>query len=162
MSGDALDDQLEAKAAKIETNGGLATTSIGWSSLKGDFDTVFAQTMDLLMHPEFKADKLQLAKRQLDTGIARRNDDASSIASREAQAVVYGPTSPLCSADAVRDGGRGDAGRSEGLAPKGGRPKRNDRLGVWRLRQCGDGTEAANGLRGHEEGRRHPDAEDDV
>ena len=94
VSGDALDDQMEARAAKIETSGGLATTSIGWSSLKGDFDTVFAQTMDLLLHPEFQADKLQLAKRQLDTGIARRNDDAGSIASREAQAVVYGPGSP--------------------------------------------------------------------
>ncbi len=94
VSGDVLDDQLEAKAARIETNGGLASTSLGWSSLKGDFDTVFAQALDLLLHPAFKADKLQLAKRQLDTGIARRNDDAGAIASREAQAVVYGANSP--------------------------------------------------------------------
>ncbi len=94
VSGDALDDQLEAKAAKIETSGGQATTTLGWTSLKGDFDPVFAQAVDLLLHPAFKADKLQLAKRQLDTGISRRNDDAGSIASREAQQVVYGASSP--------------------------------------------------------------------
>lgn len=93
-SGDALDDELEAKAARLETSGGLASTSVGWSSLKGDFDAVFTQTMDLLLHPAFKADKLALAKRQLDTGIARRNDDAGSIASRAAEDVVYGKTSP--------------------------------------------------------------------
>ena len=65
-----------------------------WSSLKGDFDTVFASTIDLLLHPNFKADKLQLAKRQLDTGIARRNDDASGIAIREAVKLAYGPQNP--------------------------------------------------------------------
>jgi len=94
VNGDALDDQLEAKAARLETSGGLASTSLGWSSLKSDFDPVFAQAVDLLLHPAFKADKLALAKRQTETGISRRNDDASGIASREAQQVVYGKTSP--------------------------------------------------------------------
>lgn len=94
VSGDALDDQLEAKAAHLETGGGLASTSVSWSSPKADFDPVFAHAVDLLLHPAFKADKLALAKRQLDTGIARRNDSAGRIAGREAQAVVYGRTSP--------------------------------------------------------------------
>ena len=94
VSGDALDDQLETKAARLETGPGLASTSLGWSSLKGDFDPVFAQAVDLLLHPAFKADKLALAKRQIDTGISRRNDDASGIAGREAQEVVYGRSSP--------------------------------------------------------------------
>jgi len=94
VSGDALDDQLEAKAARLETSGGMASTSVGWSSLKGDFDAVFAQALDLLLHPAFNGDKLALAKRQLDTGISRRNDDAGAIASRQAQMVVYGKTSP--------------------------------------------------------------------
>src|SRR6185312_3149807 len=77
VDGDKLDDILENKAASLETSGGTATTSVSWSSLKGDFDTVFSSTMDLLLHPSFKADKLLLAKRQMETGIARRNDDAS-------------------------------------------------------------------------------------
>ena len=94
VDGDKLDDQLEAKAASVETSGGTASTSITWSSLKGDFDTVFAATMDLLLHPTFKADKLQLAKGQLDTGISRRNDDPSGIATREAVKLVYGAHNP--------------------------------------------------------------------
>ncbi len=94
IDGDKLDDQLEAKAASIETGGGGASTSVSWSSLKGDFDTVFAATMDLLLHPTFKADKLQLAKGQAETGISRRNDDANGIANREAVKLVYGPNNP--------------------------------------------------------------------
>lgn len=94
VDGDKLDDELENKAASLETNGGTATTSVSWSSLKGDFDTVFSATVDLLEHPNFKADKLLLAKRQLETGIARRNDDASDIANREAVKEVYGATNP--------------------------------------------------------------------
>jgi zinc protease len=94
VDGDKLDDQLEAKAASVETSGGTASTSITWSSLKGDFDTVFASTMDLLLHPTFKADKLQLAKGQAETAISRRNDDANGIAIREAVKLVYGAHNP--------------------------------------------------------------------
>jgi zinc protease len=94
IDGDKLDDQLESKAASIETGGETASTSVNWSSLKGDFDTVFADTVDLLLHPTFKADKLQLAKGQLETGIARRNDDANGIAIREAIKLAYGTDNP--------------------------------------------------------------------
>ena len=94
IDGDKLDDQLESKAASIETQGGSASTSIHWSSLKEDFNTVFAQTMDLLLHPSFNEEKLQLAKQQVETGIARRNDDASGIATREAIKLAYGANNP--------------------------------------------------------------------
>ena len=93
-NGDVLDDRLEAKAASLETGGGIGSTSLSWNSLKGDFDSVFATAMDLLLHPVFSKDKLQLAKRQMEAGIARRNDDASGIAAREASLVVYGEKSP--------------------------------------------------------------------
>jgi zinc protease len=93
-NGDVLDDQLEAKAATVETGGGGASTSVNWNSLKGDFDSVFATAMDLLLNPVFNEEKLMLAKQQMITGIARRNDDASSIAARETAIVLYGPTSP--------------------------------------------------------------------
>src|SRR3984885_5170884 len=94
VSGDKLDDELEAKAAQLETGGSVASTSMSWSSLKNDFDPVFAAGMDLLLHPTFKADKLQLAKRQMETGISRRNDDAGGIAQREAIMLAYGRHNP--------------------------------------------------------------------
>ncbi len=93
-SGDALDTELAQKAASIETGGGLASTSLSWGSFKQDFDSVFGETVDLLLHPAFKADKLQLAQRGLATGISRRNDDAEGIASRESTKLVYGKDSP--------------------------------------------------------------------
>ncbi len=93
-NGDDLDAQLAQKAASIETGGGAGNTSVRWSSLKGDFDSVFGSATELLFHPAFKADKLQLAKRQLASRISRRNDDASSIAGREAIKLVYGAGSP--------------------------------------------------------------------
>jgi zinc protease len=94
VTGDALDAQLASRAASIETGGSIATTSLSWSSLKGDFDSVFASATDLLMHPAFKEDKLQLGKRQMEARISRRNDEADSIAGREAVQLVYGATSP--------------------------------------------------------------------
>jgi zinc protease len=93
-SGDILDDQLAAKAASVETGGGQASTYISWNSFVTDFDSVFATAMDVLLHPNFQQSKLDLAKRSELTGILRRNDDASSIASREAIQIAYGPSNP--------------------------------------------------------------------
>ncbi len=93
-SGDKLDDTLAAKAASIETAGGGAATSVSWSSFATDFDSVFASTMDLLLHPTFQQAKLDLAKRGEISGILRRNDDASSIAQREAIEIAYGKDNP--------------------------------------------------------------------
>jgi len=94
LTGDAMDDLLEAKAAKIETGGGLDSVSLGWDCLKGDFDQVFALSVDLLLHPAFNKVKLQLAQQQLATGIVRRNDEAEGIIAREANKLIYGATSP--------------------------------------------------------------------
>jgi zinc protease len=92
--GDTLDDSLAAKAASIETGGGGAATSVSWSSFATDFDSVFASSMDLLLHPAFNQSKLDIAKQGDISGILRRNDDASSIASREAVQIAYGATNP--------------------------------------------------------------------
>ena len=94
LSGDALDDLLEAKAAHIETGGDVDSTALSWDSLKDDADQVFALAMDLLFHPQFSAEKLQLAQQQVATGIMRRNDDEGGIASRESAKLVYGASSP--------------------------------------------------------------------
>jgi zinc protease len=78
MDGDALDDLLEAKAAHIETAGDEDSTALSWDSLKGDSDQVFALALDLLLHPKFDQEKLELAQQQEATGIVRRNDDESA------------------------------------------------------------------------------------
>ncbi len=93
-TGDQLDDDLEARGARVETGGGLDSTTASWDCLKESFDEVFATWVDVLRNPEFREDKLPLAKNQLNTGIARRNDDAGQIAFREARKLGYGADSP--------------------------------------------------------------------
>jgi zinc protease len=93
-TGDQLDDFLEIRAAKVETNSSIDSTSISWSCLKGDFDDVFKVFADLLREPEFRADKLDLAQHEMDDSISRRNDDVSEIAGRESSKLGYGANNP--------------------------------------------------------------------
>ena len=93
-TGDQMDDFLEARAAKIETGAQSESTVISLNCLKGDFDAVFEMFLDLLRNPEFRADKLQLAKAQVYTGISRRNDDVEGIVHRESRIIGYGKNNP--------------------------------------------------------------------
>ena len=93
-NGDQLDDLLEARAAKVESGGDTDSTSLSWSCLTKDEDFVFNIVTDLLEHPVFREDKLQLARQQAAAAIVRRNDDAEGIAAREATKLVYGANSP--------------------------------------------------------------------
>jgi len=95
QTGDQLDDFLEQRAAKVETGGSGDSTSISWSCLKEDFDDVFRVFNDLLMNPEFRADKIEIAQKGAYDGISRRNDEPGQIAGREAAKLVYGANSPL-------------------------------------------------------------------
>jgi zinc protease len=94
QTGDKLDDFLEVRAAKVETDGGPDSTTISLNCLKGDFDDVFKVFADLLQNPEFRADKLDLAQKQAEDGISRRNDQVGQIAGRESAKLAYGADNP--------------------------------------------------------------------
>ncbi|MFI5114740.1 MAG: M16 family metallopeptidase, partial [Terriglobales bacterium] len=94
QTGDQLDDYLEQRAAKVETGGGVDSTTVSWSCLKEDFDDVFRVFEDLLEKPEFRSDKIEIAQKGMYDGISRRNDDPGQIARREAARLVYGARSP--------------------------------------------------------------------
>src|SRR6202167_2785335 len=94
QTGDQLDDFLEVRAAKVETGGGPDSTTIGWSCLKADLDDVFQAFVDVLQHPEFRADKIEIAQKGEDDGISRRNDEAGGIAARESAKLAYGAENP--------------------------------------------------------------------
>ena len=93
-TGDDLDDFLEARAAKVETGGGVDSTTIGFSCLKPDFEDVFAVFLDVLRNPEFRQDKVDLAKDQVNTSISRRNDQIGEIAGRESTKLAWGAENP--------------------------------------------------------------------
>ncbi|MGA2696254.1 MAG: pitrilysin family protein [Terriglobales bacterium] len=94
QTGDQLDDFLEARAAKVETNDAADSTTISFSCLKEDFDDVFSVFNQLLRQPEFRAEKLDLAQKEMNDAISRRNDDASGIAQRESAKLAYGADNP--------------------------------------------------------------------
>ena len=93
-TGDELDDFLEARAAKVETGAMLDSTNVSFSCLKADFEDVFAIFNDVLKNPEFRQEKIDLAKDNNGAEIARRNDNASGIAGREANKLGYGEQNP--------------------------------------------------------------------
>ena len=94
QTGDQLDDFLEVRAAKVETGGGPDSTTIGWSCLKADLDDVFKAFVEVLEHPEFRADKIEIAQKGEEDGISRRNDQAGGIAARESAKLAYGADNP--------------------------------------------------------------------
>ncbi len=94
QTGDQLDDFLEVRAAKVETNNNADSTTISLSCLKDDFDDVFKVFTGLLREPEFRADKVDLAQKENFDGISRRNDDVDEIAHREAAKLAYGADNP--------------------------------------------------------------------
>jgi zinc protease len=93
-TGDELDDFLEAHAARVEASDSADSTFLSWSSLKENYDQVFPVVLDLLENPEFRQDKIDLAKQQFFSLISRRNDDLDEIAGRESTKLAYGPDNP--------------------------------------------------------------------
>ena len=93
-SGDELDEELESVAASVESSIGESNGSVSFSCLKENADPVMAIFRDVLSQPEFRQDKVDLAKMQARSGISRRNDDAAGIASREFASTVYGRETP--------------------------------------------------------------------
>ena len=93
-TGDELDEILEGMAASVETSIGSGSGGASFSALKGDEQKVLEIFADVLMNPEFRQDKIDLAKVQARTAISRRNDDPGSISSREFRKLLYGEESP--------------------------------------------------------------------
>ncbi|MFQ5768574.1 MAG: M16 family metallopeptidase, partial [Acidobacteriota bacterium] len=94
MSGDALDDFLEGRAASIETGIGTEFGSAGMSCLKDDFPQVLKVFADVLHHPIFEPDKIEVARNQMVSGISRQNDNPQQILFREFGKIIYGKDSP--------------------------------------------------------------------
>lgn len=89
-----LNNELESIAASVET--GINET-YGWASfscLKENTGQVLGDFADVLMHPAFREDKLQIDLMQERGGIARRNDDASGVASQQFHDLLYGNKTP--------------------------------------------------------------------
>ena len=95
LSGDALDELLENRGGSIETRTDELTTTISVDMLVEDTDRALEILRDLLLHPAYPEDKLDLAVKQSRSAIARRNDDPGEIADREFNKILYGKDHPF-------------------------------------------------------------------
>ncbi len=93
-TGEQWDVQLEDIAASVESSIGETSGSVSFSTLKENADAVLSIFREALTEPEFREDKVDLAKSQMRSGISRRNDDARGIADREFTNLVYGKDTP--------------------------------------------------------------------
>lgn len=85
-----LNEMLEDRAAEMETDIGFSSGSARMNVLADDFQPLLPVFVDLLVNPAFPAERLDLAKTQQRSSIARRNDDQAAVANREFQRLVYG------------------------------------------------------------------------
>ena len=85
---------LDRKAASISFSVGLEDGGAGMSSRKEDFDVVFGLFSDLMLHPQFRKDKFELARAKALEGLRRMNDDPEEVAKREFRRVMYGNHHP--------------------------------------------------------------------
>ena len=93
-TGDQIDEELENIAGTVEAGMDETSANVSFSGLKETTDQVLAVFRDVLTNPEFRQDKLDLSLTQYRSAIARRNDDASDIPSRELTRILYGQDTP--------------------------------------------------------------------
>ncbi len=93
-TGDQIDEQLEDKAASVESSMEETSASLTFSALKESAGDVLELFKEVVTNPEFRQDKLDLVLSQARSGIARRNDDPQAIPERELMSILYGRNTP--------------------------------------------------------------------
>jgi predicted Zn-dependent peptidase len=95
LTGDQINEELEFIASSIEASGGRENMSISGNSLKKDFAKLVAFYADIIMNPEFRQDKIDLAKNQTLEGMRRRWDQPMQVAMLLFNEKLYGADTPL-------------------------------------------------------------------
>ena len=92
---DALNEELESMAASVEISMSAEYGGMSLSTLAEDIEKGLEIFADVLMHPAFREDKLELRKQQAIEGIRRRNDNPIQLAWRNFSALLYGKEHPF-------------------------------------------------------------------
>jgi predicted Zn-dependent peptidase len=87
---DELDEELEYIAASVETWIGDESGGARLECMSRDIDRGLELFADVLMHPAFRQEKIDLEKSKIKENIRRRNDSPGSICSREFNHLIYG------------------------------------------------------------------------
>lgn len=93
--GDLLDKKLEGMGATLEFNVGDSEANGNFWCLKENAGEILGIVADLLQHPAFPQEKIDLAKVGMRREIAGRNDEPSGILFREMRRMIYGKDHPF-------------------------------------------------------------------
>lgn len=92
---DQVDEELDFLSAGIDGDAGLELSNFGVTCLQKDTTKVLELYFDLLFHPAFNKDRVELIKKNIIDSIQRRNEDPMDIAIREFSQSLYGQDSPF-------------------------------------------------------------------
>lgn len=93
-TGDEIDELLEGVGGSVETYIGTVSGQARVNVLSEYTDLGLEVLAEVLRYPVFDEDKIELAKVQERSAIARRNDDPQQIGFREFKKIIYGADSP--------------------------------------------------------------------
>ncbi len=85
-----LDEELDFLAAQIRTSIGSTSGSASMNCLVKDLDDCLDMFFEILRHPGYNQERLDLAKSQQLQSMERRNDDTGGIERREWSRLLYG------------------------------------------------------------------------
>ncbi len=88
--GDRLNDELEFMAARVEIWGSDLNTQISCSCMKRDLPKVLEILADLVEHPTFPEEKVEMKRKTMLEEVRRRNDQPDEVGRREYAALLYG------------------------------------------------------------------------
>ncbi len=93
-SPEEIERLLDKTAAALSFSVGLESASGAMRSRAQDFDQTFAVFADLLLHPQFRKDFLELSKARAVESLRRMNDEPEDVSRREFRRIIYGRTHP--------------------------------------------------------------------
>ena len=95
LTGDEINEELEFIAASVESFGGQEYLTVSGNSLKKDFGKLVELYADIIMNPEFRQDKIDLARNQTLETMRRRWDQPMQVAMNLFIEKIYGADTPF-------------------------------------------------------------------
>lgn len=84
-----IDDELEFMASSIETGIGGDAGTASMSCLARNLDRTLALFSQVLVSPAFRADRVELARKNTIEALRRENDNPKEVADRELNKLIY-------------------------------------------------------------------------
>lgn len=104
MVPEQMDDELEFMASSVESEIGSDMGTVSLSALKKNFSHTLQIFRDVLLHPDFRENRVEIARRQTIESLRRQNDDPKEIAGREIIRAIYAghPLGEIATFESIR------------------------------------------------------------